>query len=127
MTEPTAVADTVRIGLVSISDRASAGVYEDKGLPALRDWLARAVLNPLEFEQRLIADDALADWVKEHPATDVQQLRSLVRAARKEKLEPGERRGRAFRDLFKLVKEQMHAASATDDDDAPESELPHDD
>ena len=58
MTEPTAVADTVRIGLVSISDRASAGVYEDKGLPALRDWLARAVLNPLEFEQRLIADDA---------------------------------------------------------------------
>ena len=78
-------------------------------------------------DQLLAGDDALADWVKEHPATDVQQLRSLVRAARKEKLEPGERRGRAFRDLFKLVKEQMHAASATDDDDAPESELPHDD
>ena len=51
-------ADLLTIGLVSISDRASAGVYEDKGLPALRDWLARAVLNPLEFEQRLIADDA---------------------------------------------------------------------
>ncbi len=50
--------ETVRIGLVSISDRASAGVYEDKGLPALRDWLARAVRNPLACEERLIADDA---------------------------------------------------------------------
>ena len=50
--------DPVRIGLVSISDRASAGVYEDKGLPALRDWLARAVRNPVEFEEHLIADDA---------------------------------------------------------------------
>jgi molybdopterin adenylyltransferase len=52
------VLDTVRIGLVSISDRASAGVYEDQGLPSLRDWLARAVKNPIAYEQRLIADDA---------------------------------------------------------------------
>ena len=50
--------DAVRIGLVSISDRASAGVYEDKGLPALRDWLSRAIRNPVAYEQRLIADDA---------------------------------------------------------------------
>ena len=50
--------DDLRIGLVSISDRASAGVYEDKGLPALRDWLGRAVRNPIAFEERLIADDA---------------------------------------------------------------------
>ena len=56
MTEP--VLDNVRIGLVSISDRASAGVYEDKGLPALRDWLSRAVRNPVAWEERLIADDA---------------------------------------------------------------------
>ena len=77
-------------------------------------------------DQLLAGDDALANWVKEYPATDVQQLRSLVRAARKEKLEPGERRGRAYRDLFKLVKEQMHAASDTDGD-APASEPPHDD
>ena len=48
----------VRIGLVSISDRASAGVYEDKGLPALREWLARAVRNTVAYEERLIADDA---------------------------------------------------------------------
>ena len=79
-------------------------------------------------DQLLAGDDALANWVKEYPATDVQQMRSLVRAARKEKLEPGERRGRAYRDLFKLVKEQMHAASDADGEgDAPESELPHDD
>ena len=50
--------DAVRIGLVSISDRASAGVYEDKGLPALREWLSRAVRNPVAWEERLIADDA---------------------------------------------------------------------
>ena len=55
---PAARPDPVRIGLVSISDRASAGVYEDKGLPALREWLARAVRNPLTREERLIADDA---------------------------------------------------------------------
>lgn len=49
--------DRVRIGLVSVSDRASAGVYEDKGIPALRGWLERALLNPIDFETRLIADD----------------------------------------------------------------------
>ncbi|MFA9283409.1 molybdopterin adenylyltransferase [Comamonas sp. SY3] len=49
--------DTVKIGLVSISDRASTGVYEDKGLPALQDWLGRALRNPLQYETRLIADD----------------------------------------------------------------------
>jgi ribosome-associated protein len=78
-------------------------------------------------DQLLAADDALANWVKEYPATDVQQMRSLVRAARKEKLEPGERHGRAYRDLFKLVKEQMHAASEAGGDGAAESEPPHDD
>ena len=49
--------DTVKIGLVSISDRASTGVYEDKGLPALQNWLGRALRNPLQYETRLIADD----------------------------------------------------------------------
>ncbi|RYF65941.1 MAG: molybdopterin adenylyltransferase, partial [Comamonadaceae bacterium] len=50
-------ADPVRIGIVSVSDRASAGVYEDKGLPALKDWLARALQNPIAFESRLIPDE----------------------------------------------------------------------
>ncbi|MGB4060335.1 MAG: molybdopterin adenylyltransferase [Burkholderiaceae bacterium] len=49
--------DPVKIGIVSISDRASTGVYEDKGLPALKDWLSRALKNPLIFEARLIPDD----------------------------------------------------------------------
>ncbi len=74
MTEPSALPlDAVRIGLVSISDRASAGVYEDKGLPSLRDWLFRAVKNPITVEERLIADDA---------PTISATLRTLVDEAR---------------------------------------------
>ena len=49
--------DPVRIGIVSISDRASSGVYQDQGLPALQDWLTRALQNPLAFESRLIPDE----------------------------------------------------------------------
>lgn len=49
--------DPVTIGIVSVSDRASAGVYEDKGLPALRDWLTRALKNSIRFESRLIPDE----------------------------------------------------------------------
>ena len=49
--------EPVTIGIVSISDRASSGVYEDKGLPALKDWLTRALLNPITFESRLIPDE----------------------------------------------------------------------
>ena len=49
--------DAVKIGIVSVSDRASSGVYVDKGLPALKDWLTRALLNPLSFEERLIPDE----------------------------------------------------------------------
>ena len=49
--------DKLRIGVVSVSDRASAGVYEDKGIPALKDWLGRAVRNPTEWETRLIPDE----------------------------------------------------------------------
>lgn len=49
--------DPVRIGIVSISDRASSGVYEDKGVPALQDWLQRALRNPVEWHTRLIPDE----------------------------------------------------------------------
>lgn len=49
--------DTLRIGLVSISDRASSGVYEDKGLPALESWLTRALKTPFTLETRLIPDE----------------------------------------------------------------------
>ena len=50
-------ADPVRIGIVSISDRASSGVYEDKGLPALKEWLGKALKNPITFDERLIPDE----------------------------------------------------------------------
>lgn len=49
--------DPVKIGIVSVSDRASTGVYEDKGLPALQDWLTRALKNPITFDARLIPDE----------------------------------------------------------------------
>ena len=49
--------DSATIGLVSISDRASTGVYEDKGLPALKEWLSATLHNPLTFVERLIPDD----------------------------------------------------------------------
>jgi molybdopterin adenylyltransferase len=65
--------DRVRIGIVSVSDRASTGVYEDKGLPALRDWLSRALLNPIDWEARLIPDEQ---------AVIAATLRELVDAAR---------------------------------------------
>ncbi|QTN24879.1 molybdopterin adenylyltransferase [Rhizobacter sp. AJA081-3] len=55
MSEP--AFDPVRIGLVSISDRASSGVYEDKGIPALQDWMKRALRNPVAWETRLIPDE----------------------------------------------------------------------
>lgn len=48
----------LRIGLVSASDRASSGVYRDEGIPALRDWLSRAIASPaVHFQERLIPDE----------------------------------------------------------------------
>ena len=64
MSEPTTApapalppAEPLRIGLVSISDRASQGVYEDKGIPALQDWMARALHHPVTWVTRLIPDE----------------------------------------------------------------------
>jgi molybdopterin adenylyltransferase len=57
MSDATAAFEPVRIGLVSISDRASTGVYEDKGIPALQAWLSRALRNPVTWETRLIPDE----------------------------------------------------------------------
>ncbi len=63
--------EPITIGIVSISDRASTGVYEDKGLPALKEWLTRALHNPITFESRLIPDEQ---------ATISQALIELVNA-----------------------------------------------
>ena len=49
--------DELIIGLVSISDRASSGVYEDQGVPALRDWFTRALASPWQMQTRLIPDE----------------------------------------------------------------------
>jgi molybdopterin adenylyltransferase len=49
--------ERIKIGLLSVSDRASAGVYEDKGVPALKEWLARALRNPIEWDARVIPDE----------------------------------------------------------------------
>ncbi len=57
MSDSTNPHDRVRIGLVSVSDRASAGVYQDQGIPALKDWLSKALKNPVQWEQRLIPDE----------------------------------------------------------------------
>ena len=53
-----AAPDPIKIGLISISDRASQGVYSDEGIPALKAWLEKAFLNPCTFSERLIADEA---------------------------------------------------------------------
>ena len=47
----------IKIGLISISDRASSGVYEDKGIPSLKEWLGNALITPFSLESRLIADE----------------------------------------------------------------------
>ncbi len=49
--------DTIRIGVVSVSDRASGGIYADQGIPALKDWLGRALRNPIQWHERLLPDE----------------------------------------------------------------------
>jgi molybdopterin adenylyltransferase len=53
----TGTLEPAKIGLLSISDRASQGIYRDEGIPALREWLARALRNPLTFVERVIPDE----------------------------------------------------------------------
>ncbi len=73
MTSPTTSDQELVIGLVSVSDRASGGVYEDKGIPALAEWLAQAITTPFRVETRLIPDER---------ATIEQTLVELVDSAR---------------------------------------------
>ncbi|BBG61202.1 Molybdopterin adenylyltransferase [Providencia rustigianii] len=49
----------LRIGLVSVSDRASGGIYEDKGIPALEEWLTKTLTTPFRIETRLIPDEQI--------------------------------------------------------------------
>ena len=85
--------DRVKVGIVSVSDRASTGVYEDKGLPALKDWLTRALKNPIEFESRLIADEqvlisqALIELADMQCALVLTTGRLLIKAPREQDIQ----------------------------------------
>ncbi|MDM0042735.1 ribosome biogenesis factor YjgA [Variovorax sp. J22G21] len=111
-------------------DTVRAALAEQHRAPAEET----AMLHEAErWRDRLIADDdALGGWIETHPATDAQQLRALVRQARKDIKagKPGEapRQAKAYRDVFQLVREQLavhgtadHAAEAAEqerEDDA---------
>ena len=85
-----------------------------------------AALHQAEhWRERLLAedggDDALTEWLQQYPDTDIQQLRALIRQARKDaqaapKEQPGaaQRHGRAYRELFQLVKVELLKASVVD-------------
>ncbi|MDM0046457.1 ribosome biogenesis factor YjgA [Variovorax dokdonensis] len=89
---------------------------------------ATAALHEAErWRERLIADDdAIGGWIEIHPATDAQQLRALVRQARKDLKSgaPGEapRQGRAYRELFQLVRNELAAHGAEDAGEVAEEE-----
>jgi ribosome-associated protein len=95
-------------------------------LGSARDTLA---LHQAEaWRDLLIAeDDAFERWLAAHPATDTQQMRSLVRSARKENADPGARRGRAYRELFQMVKRHLAGADDAAVDEALPPDASHDD
>ncbi len=70
--------DPVKIGLVSVSDRASSGIYEDQGIPAMKAWLARALRNPLTFESRLIPDEQAQIEEALRELADKEQCRLIL-------------------------------------------------
>lgn len=80
-------------------------------------------------EELLASDDAVTRWLNAHPATDTQQLRSLVRAARKDAGSDSaeQRHGRAYRELFQLVKASLAGDAATPADELPDHPLNDDD
>lgn len=84
MTSPTtsntaaAPAQALKIGLVSVSDRASGGVYADQGLPALADWLAAALASPYQIEQRLIPDERAVIEATLTELVDVQRCHLVL-------------------------------------------------
>lgn len=74
-------------------------------------------------DRLIVSDDALGEWLQEFPATDSQQLRALVRQARKdaqpEKPGAAPRHGKSFREIFQLVKDQMNARAGQQDQESP--------
>jgi molybdopterin adenylyltransferase len=70
--------DRVRIGLVSTSDRASQGVYQDEGIPSLERWLTGALLNAIEFEKRLVPDERPAIEAALKELVDMRQCDLVI-------------------------------------------------
>jgi molybdopterin adenylyltransferase len=70
--------DPVRIGLVSTSDRASQGVYQDEGIPSLERWLTGALLNAIEFEKRLVPDERPAIEAALKELVDMRQCDLVI-------------------------------------------------
>lgn len=101
-----AVLETVRAAL---SEQFSGSAQENLVLHLAETW-----------RDRLLAqDEAFGEWITQHPGTDAQQLRALIRQARKDATpeKPGEavRHGRAYRDIFQIAREQLAAADEADD------------
>jgi ribosome-associated protein len=86
-------------------------------LPGARETLA---LHETEaWRDRLIGEDAaLTDWLVAYPTTDAQALRTLIRNARKEALQTPDRKGRAYREIFQLVRASLNPVVVPDDEDA---------
>jgi len=94
-------------------------------LGSARDTLAMHQAEA--WRDMLIAqDDAFERWLSAHPDTDTQQMRSLVRSARKESVDAGARHGRAYRELFQMVKRHMADAATAGDPDASFDDADHD-
>jgi ribosome-associated protein len=102
--------ETLDLVRVALDEQHSAPAAETASLHEAERW-----------RDRLIADDdAIGGWIEAHPDTDIQQLRALVRQARKDMKagKPGEapRQGKAYREVFQLVRAQLSSSGETDDD-----------
>ena len=106
-----AVLEDVRLAL---TEQHSGSAQENLVLHQAETWRDRLIAN----------DDAFEQWIALCPGTDTQQLRALIRQARKdakpEKAGEAIRHGRAYRDIFQLVREQLNNQSETDEEGAPE-------
>jgi molybdopterin adenylyltransferase len=78
MTKSEPATETLKIGLVSISDRASSGVYQDQGLPALQDWFGKALTTPWKMENRLIPDERPAIEAALKELVDVSRCHLVI-------------------------------------------------
>ena len=109
---------------IALTEQHSGSAHENLVLHLSETWRDRLMAH----------DDAFGQWINQHPATDSQQLRALIRQARKDAVpeKPGEaiRHGRAYRDIFQIVREQLKAAdqpgapspAGIDDGDASDEE-----